>query len=75
VSVLKSDYLSQCKALKQSNNLTGISSFAHNLQKIADNHQSSSLKDYSSQLIQATDIFDIITIKILLNQFISQCDN
>jgi len=75
ISELKGNYLSKCKALKQNNNLTDISSFAHDLQNIANSHQSSSLNDFANQLIQATDIFDIIAIKTLLNQFISQCDN
>ncbi len=73
LSLLKSQYLEQCQQLKQSNNLTNISAFAHNLQKLAKHHQSTSLHDFSTQLIQATDIFDIIAIKVHLNQFIALC--
>ncbi len=71
---LKSEYLEQCQQLKQNNNLTNISAFAHDLQKLAERNQSTSLHDFSTQLIQATDIFDIIAIKALLNQFITLCN-
>jgi two-component system sensor histidine kinase EvgS len=75
VSTLRKKCLLQCQALKQNNNLTDISSFAHDLQKIAESHQSASLNDFADQLIQATDIFDIVSIKTLLNQFTELCDD
>jgi len=75
MSVLRKEHLIMCRELKQNNNLTGISVFAHDLQNIAESHQSASLEDFSNQLIQATDIFDIVSIKGLLNQFIELCED
>jgi two-component system sensor histidine kinase EvgS len=75
ISTLRKKHLPTCQELKQSNNLTGISVFAHDLQNIAESHQSTTLEDFSNQLIQATDIFDIVSIKALLNQFIELCDD
>jgi two-component system sensor histidine kinase EvgS len=74
INTLRKELLSQCKTLKKTNNLSGITTFAHNLQSIAKSHQSRSLDDFSNQLIEATDIFDIVSIKVLLNQFIELCD-
>jgi two-component system sensor histidine kinase EvgS len=73
ISTLREKHLLTCQKLKQNNNLTGISVFAHDLQNIAESHQSTTLEDFSNQLIQATDIFDIVSIKGLLNQFIELC--
>ena len=75
ISLLRNKHLLMCRELKQSNNLTGISAFAHDLQNIAGSQQSASLADFSNQLIQATDIFDIVSIKALLNQFIELCED
>ena len=75
MSALRKEHLIMCRELKQNNNLTGISVFAHDLQNIAESHQSASLEDFSNQLIQATDIFDIVSIKALLNQFIELCED
>jgi two-component system sensor histidine kinase EvgS len=75
IITLKKELLSNCQELQKSNNLSGISIFAHDLQSIAKTHQSNSLDDFSHKLIQATDIFDIVSIKTLLNQFIELCDD
>ena len=75
ISTLRKKQFLKCQELKQNNNLTDISIFAHDLKCIAEDHKSSSLDDFSTQLIEATDIFDIVSIKVLLNQFIELCDS
>jgi two-component system sensor histidine kinase EvgS len=74
LKILKVNHLEQCKTLKQSNNLSEIATFANELLVIAEQQKSDNLKDFAEQLTQATDIFDIVSIKSLLNQFIALCE-
>lgn len=70
---LKENYLARCKQLKQSNNLNDIASFANELAQLAQQHHSKALEHFSKQLTEATDVFDIVTIKNTLTQFIELC--
>ena len=70
---LNKNYLARCKQLKQSNNLNDIASFANELAQLAQQHNSKALENFSKQLVEATDVFDIVTIKNTLTQFIELC--
>ncbi|NMP31919.1 transporter substrate-binding domain-containing protein [Thalassotalea sp. M1531] len=72
--LLADHYMSQCEQLKLNNNLSDIANFAQNLSQLAQEHNSEQLHDYSTRLIEATDIFDIVAIKALLNEFSNLSD-
>ena len=71
--LLNSDFRAQCEQLKLSNNLTDIASFANALKACAHQHHSKDLSNFADELIQATDIFDIVAIKASLTKFELLC--
>ena len=68
-ALLYTDYFARCEQLKQSNDLSDIADFALALKQLANEYHSSILDNYAKQLIEATEIFDITSIKTLLNEF------
>lgn len=57
----------------QSNSMTDIKTFAHEIAKLASNHQIDTLDRYASQLLERIDAFDIEGMQILLKQFPRMC--
>jgi len=67
--LLNQSFLPLCQKLQHTNNLHDISEFTKDLGKFADEKKERNLQDFSSQLKEAIDIFDIDKIKFLLNLF------
>ncbi len=53
----------------QSNSMTDIKNFAHEIARLASNHKIDALDRYASQLLERIDAFDIEGMQILLKQF------
>lgn len=71
--ILIDEYLPQCEALKQSNNLGAITTFANDLILRADEYGIESVRTFAQELVSATEIFDIVSIKKALSEFSSLC--
>ena len=72
-NILIDEYLPQCQVLQQSNNLSAIADFANNLYLTANEHGIESVKSFAQELVSATEIFDIVTIKKALTDFSVCC--
>ena len=71
---LKTDYLSSCQKLQQSNNLSDITKFAIELDTLSNVFDDDNLKGFAEKLASATESFDIKAIKQLLIHFIEQVE-
>ncbi|GEA10407.1 transporter substrate-binding domain-containing protein [Alteromonas sp. KUL49] len=71
--ILIDEYLPLCEALKQSNNLGAITTFANDLILKADEYGIESVRTFAQELVSATEIFDIVSIKKALSEFSSLC--
>lgn len=71
---LKTEHLSSCQKLQQSNNLSDIAKFATQLDKLSNENNDNNLKSFAKKLVDATESFDIKAIKHLLSHFIQEVE-
>ena len=75
LGTLQEGFHGRFKALKSSNNLGDAKVVAGELKKLADSNEIAFLSEYSDELLNAIDAFDIMEVKRLMNIYQDQVDS